>query len=67
MKSIMEGLNTKLQKFGEEIYKNVGANAQQQAAGGAAPGAKAGETTETPKDDSEIIDADFDMVDDEEK
>jgi molecular chaperone DnaK len=76
MKSIMEQLTSKMQKFAEELYKNVGANAQ--GAPGGAPGAGAcgpdcgdacGDTGaaggDQKKDDDDIIDADFDMVDDD--
>ncbi len=80
MKSIMEELSSKMQKFGEELYKNVGANAQQQAAGGA-PGADPGagaaggaagpgpdaQADNASENEDDIIDADFDMVDDDKK
>ncbi len=74
MSSIMDRVTEKMQKFAEELYRNVGANAQQEqqaapgdgnGSGQAAAGAGDGEQDEKEKDD--IIDADFDMVDDEKK
>ncbi len=73
MKSIMEQLNEKMHKYSEELYKNAGANAQQQAppppGGGAGPaaGEAAADAKTEPKNEDDVIDADFDMVDDDKK
>jgi len=56
MKSLMEGLQQKLQKFGEELYRNVG---QQAPPTGGDPAHSAGK----PEGD-DVIDADF-VVDDD--
>ena len=52
-----------MQKFSEELYKDAGANAVPAAAGGEAPGADSAEAA--PEDDENVIDADFDMVDED--
>ena len=75
MNRVMEELNEKMQKFAEEIYKNAGANAANPdpmaGAGGPGPEASAdtgssdSSTASAEEDDEEIIDADFDMVDEE--
>lgn len=80
MKSIMEDLQPKIHKFAEELYKNVGAAGGDPtggAAGGppptggpAGPGAAAGgESAPPPKakaaDGEDVIDADFNMVDED--
>ncbi|MCH2176321.1 MAG: molecular chaperone DnaK [Lentisphaeria bacterium] len=67
MKSVMENLNQKMQAFAQELYKNAGAEGAAPGAGpeGAAPGADAGSAQDDNDDD--VIDADFDMVDEDDK
>ncbi len=67
MKSVMDGLQSKMQKFAEELYKNA---QSETAAGDGQPGPTEGQAeTSSSKsaagDDAEVIDADFDMVDEE--
>ena len=70
MQSIMEQLQSKMQKFAEELYKNV---QHQQAEpeskhDGQSNGAKKSQASKAAKDgnkDNDVIDADFDMVNDE--
>ena len=69
MKAKMEVLNTEMQAISQEMYAN--AQAQQGAEGGDAPaGDAAGEGAAKdakPEDEGEVIDADFEMVDDDKK
>ncbi|MDT8388878.1 MAG: molecular chaperone DnaK [Lentisphaeria bacterium] len=62
MKRIMEEVQSKMHKFAEEMYKNAAPQGEPGAAGGPAPEAesKAGKA-----DDDGVIDADFEMVDDD--
>ena len=68
MKSIMEELTAKMQAFAEELYKNVGANAQPDPEGApeGGPEQAGGESESQELYDDDVIDADFDMVDDDE-
>ncbi len=69
MKAKMDVLNTEMQAISQEMYAN--AQAQQGAEGGDAPaGDAAGEGAAKdakPEDEGEVIDADFEMVDDDKK
>ncbi|NQV55943.1 MAG: molecular chaperone DnaK, partial [Rhodospirillales bacterium] len=71
MESIMGELESKMHAFAEELYKNVQAQQQAQGADGGAPPPPPGgeqEKAETASsDDGDVIDADFRMVDDEDK
>ena len=70
MKSIMDGLQQKMQSFAEELYKDVGANAAPppgDGGNGAPPDGGDGDKAADAKDDGDVIDADFDMVDDDKK
>jgi len=67
MNTIMNRMRETMSKIGEEIYKNVNPEA---AAGGAGPdmgGADAGKASSAASEDDDVIDADFDMVDDDKK
>ncbi len=73
MKAKMEPLNTEMQAISQEMYAKAQA-AQSKDGGGAADagagaggGADAGAPKAEKKDDGEVIDADFEMVDDEKK
>ena len=74
----MERLNANLQKFGEEIYKNMGAEGAGGFPGGApgtTPGADAGASASADSsssssskksgNDDDVIDADFEVVDED--
>ncbi len=74
MKSVMGDLESKMHAMAEEIYKNVGA--QQQQAGGApggeeATGAASGDSQaggrQEKSEDGEVIDADFEVEDENQK
>ena len=70
MKSVMNDLETKMHSFTEELYKQ--AQASEQAAQGEAGGAEQGtgaqqQTSGQDSDDDTVIDADYEMVDDDEK
>ena len=71
MKSIMNDLETQMHKFTEELYKNAQAEqAQQQTGAEGQPGADAGEQAgqaSAQDDDDTVIDADYHMVDEDEK
>jgi molecular chaperone DnaK len=71
MKTVMSELEGKMHAMAEEMYKNVGAQGQQQPDGGAEAGPTAGEETggaQTAKESGDdVIDADFEMVDEDEK
>lgn len=75
MKSVMESLQEHMQKMAEEIYKTAGAAGVDPAAAAAAAGAAgaapeadaSGASDAAGDDDEDVIDADFDMVDEEEK
>ena len=70
MKSILDGLQQKMQSFAEELYKDVGANAAPppgDGGNGAPPDGGDGDKAADAKDDGDVIDADFDMVDDDKK
>lgn len=60
IKTSLEALNTKMQAFSEELYRNAAQNASPDAAA-ANPGAAP--EGETKKKDGDVIDADFEMVD----
>ncbi len=62
MKSAMEALNEKMQAAATEMY----ANAQQQGGAEGAPGADAGASAEGEKSASDVEEADFEMMDDDE-
>ena len=72
MQSVMENLQNKMQKFAEELYKNAqqqGAsenksNGQQETSN---EEAKSDGSTKTKEKDGDVIDADFDMVQEEKK
>ena len=72
MKAKMEALNTEMQAMSQEMYAKAQA-AQQDAQqgggdGGAASGGDGGEEPKAKKEDEgEVIDADFEMVDDDKK
>ncbi len=61
MKRVMEAITANMQKFAEELYRNVGAQQQPGAEGEAQPGGQPG----GQQDD--VIDADFDVVDEDKK
>ncbi len=67
IKTAVDGLNTVMQAFSSELYSQAKAQAPGGAAheAGAEPGAKAEEKGKGGKDD--VIDADFEMVDDKKK
>ena len=70
MKAKMEVLNTEMQAISQEMYAKAQAEQPQDgAAGGEAGGPAAGgeEPKAEKKDDADVIDADFEMVDDEKK
>lgn len=72
MKSVMDDIQQHMQKFAEELYKNAGANAQPAAANGGPEDTGGNGDAGQPqakkkKDDGDVIDADFDMVEDEKK
>jgi molecular chaperone DnaK len=73
MKAKMEALNTEMQAISQEMYAKAQAaqeQAQQQGGGdgGAASGGEGGEEAKAKKEDEgEVIDADFEMVDDDKK
>ena len=73
MKSVMEGLESKLHKMAEEMYKNVqgeeAAQGQQQGhqPGGAQQEEAQGGPKQQQENDEEVIDADYEMVNDEDK
>jgi molecular chaperone DnaK len=67
MKTIMTEIEGHMHRFAEELYKNV---QTEQAAGQAAGGEAAGEEKAEGKDggtEGDVIDADFEMVDDDKK
>ena len=65
IKSAMDGLNTVMQAFTSELYSQAKAGQPGGAAGEPDAGAKPGEHAKGGKDD--VIDADFEMVDDKKK
>jgi molecular chaperone DnaK len=69
IKAKMEALNTEMQAISSELYSQAQADAPQgEAAPGADAGGPAGEADAGPaKDDGDVIDADFEMVDDDKK
>jgi molecular chaperone DnaK len=71
IKSGQQALNDALQAASQELYKNVGHNAQQQQPppAGEASSADAGAGAPPPSDKKEdgVIDADYTMVDEEKK
>ena len=70
MKTLMSELEGKMHQFAEEIYKNAQAQQQTQGEGGGEPsGGPAGEQGggQAKSDEEDVIDADFKMVDDEDK
>ena len=69
IKAKMEALNTEMQAISSELYSQAQAEAPQgEAAPGADAGGPAGEADAGPaKDDGDVIDADFEMVDDDKK
>ena len=58
-----------MQKFAEEMYKNVapeqGASEASEAKGSSAEDAQSSKSTKTESDNAEVIDAEFDMVEDD--
>ena len=65
-KSASDDLQTKFQAISEELYKAAAAQAGQPgeaSAGGPAPEASA----DAPKKDSDVVDAEFEMVDEDKK
>ncbi len=70
IKAKMEALNTEMQAISAEMYAQPGeAGAEAGAGAGEAPGADAGAAggEAEAKDDGDVIDADFEMVDDDKK
>ena len=70
MKSKMEALNTEMQAISQEMYAKAQAaqqEAQQGGEGGPAPEGGAEEPKAKKEDEGEVIDADFEMVDDDKK
>jgi molecular chaperone DnaK len=68
IKAALESLNEKVQAVSSELYKQAAAAAQSQPGGGApegAPGTQTPPADAQPKDD--VVDADFEMVDKDEK
>ena len=74
MKSALESVNTEMQALSQELYSQAksarggasgGAEAGAGAGGGASPGPGAGPAQGGPQGD--VIDADFEMVDDDKK
>ena len=66
MKSSMELLNAALQPISADLYAQASAEGQQQA-GGEAPGGDAGAASDESPSGDDVIDADFEMVDEEKK
>ncbi len=73
MKAKMEALNTEMQAISQEIYAKAQAaqQAQQQAGGDAGSASDGGDNADQAesdkKDEGDVIDADFEMVDDDKK
>lgn len=78
MKSIMDELQSKMHKFAEEMYKNAqnpaqpeggpgAGSAETSASGQGSASASGGDAAGKPTDAEDVIDADFDMVDDAKK
>jgi molecular chaperone DnaK len=71
MKAKMEALNTQMQAISADLYSQAGPEGEAGAEGGAAPEgeAAAGEAQaeEKKEEEGEVIDADFEMVDDDKK
>ena len=71
MKSSMELLNAALQPISADLYAQASAEGQQQAGGpppgGEAPGGDAGAASDASPSGDDVIDADFEMVDEEKK
>ncbi|MDD5349089.1 MAG: molecular chaperone DnaK [Chthoniobacteraceae bacterium] len=70
IKSAYDALQTKFQAASEELYKNAAAQAQaaggaEGAAGQAGPGPEAGAAK--PKKEGDVVDAEFEVVDDDKK
>ena len=66
IKAAVENLTAKSHKLAEHIYKDAGA--QEQASAGPTEGQEKGGTQEAPKDDEEeVVDAEFEEVDKEQK
>ena len=70
MQSVMEGLQSKMQKFAEELYKNAqqqGASENKSNGQQASPNdaSKSSSSAKGKDNDSDVIDADFDMVNEE--
>jgi molecular chaperone DnaK len=63
MKSVMSDVESRMHRFAEELYKQT--QSQEQAAGPESAGRTASEAKSGGKDD--VIDADFEMVDNEDK
>jgi molecular chaperone DnaK len=66
MKSIMENLQSKMQKFTEEIYKSTAQHPPKAESANTESQTERSETTEK-NDAGEVIDAEFDMVDEKKK
>jgi len=71
MKAKLEILNTEMQAISQEMYAKAQASQQEAGADGAAAGAEAGDASDKAesdkKDEGDVIDADFEMVDEEKK
>ncbi|MDD5199063.1 MAG: molecular chaperone DnaK [Terrimicrobiaceae bacterium] len=68
IKSAQDDLQTKFQAVSAELYKQAAASQQQEAAGaGAAPGPEAADGGPSPKKDADVVDAEFEMVDEDKK
>ena len=66
IKSASDDLNTKFQAVSEELYKNAAAGAQTGPGPEASAGPEASEPN-TKKADADVVDAEFEMVDEDKK
>jgi len=75
IKAKLESLNTQMQELSQELYSKAGPHAQggdgkadpEQAAGASAGGAKAAPDSPKGGKEEDVIDADFEMVDEDRK
>jgi molecular chaperone DnaK len=72
IKKAQEDLQTKFQEVSADLYRQAAASAQQQqpGAGAAAPGGgeeRPAEGASTPRGDGDVVDAEFEMVDEDKK
>jgi len=67
IKAASDELQTKFQAISEELYKAAAAQAQAGQPGGASAGPGPEASAEAPKKDSDVVDAEFEMVDEDKK